>query len=382
MTQRRLMNRRGMLRLGTAAAATPLAFTALPATSAQAAPLSVRGADLSTVLKAEHLGAVWRYANGTQGDVLQILRQGGTNWVRLKVWVNSADGYHGRDEILTMARRVHAAGMSLLVDFHYSDTWADPGKQYKPAAWNSLSGSALQQALADHTRDILGSLVAQGTPAAMAQLGNEIHNGMLWPNGSTDNWDSLGSLLRAAVSAARAASPSTRIALHLAEGGDNGLYRWWFDNAVRRGVSFDVIAASFYGYWHGTLSELRYNLNDVSARYGKDVLVMETAYPFRLGSEDSTGDIIDRQSELVSGYPATPQGQVAWMRDICAVVAGVPNGRGLGLVYWEPAWTATPGNGWDEMSPSSGNAWENQAWFDYDSRLLPAATWPATAYGR
>ncbi len=372
-----MMHRRDILRLGTAALATPAVFAALPTGSAQAAALSIRGVDLSSVPKAEDLGAVFRYADGTVGDPVTILREAGSNWVRIKVWVDSADGYHGREQMLAMAQRVAAEGMSLLVDFHYSDTWADPGKQYKPSAWEGLSGGSLEQALADHTADILGSLADQGTPAAMVQIGNEINGGMVWPDGSTDDWSALGGLLTAGVEAARSASPGTRVALHLAEGGDNELFRWWFDNAVDQGVPFDVIGASFYGYWHGTLGELQTNLNDVAGRYGKDVFVAETAYPFRLGSEDGHADIIGQQSQLVSGYAATPEGQAAWLEDICSVVASVPNGRGLGVFYWEPAWTATTGNGWDETDPSSGNGWENQAWFDYDDRALPGMNWPS-----
>ncbi|MBL1069165.1 glycosyl hydrolase 53 family protein [Streptomyces sp. 7-21] len=372
------MRRRTVLRLGTATLAAPLVLGTPGTGTAQAAPLAIRGVDLSSVPKAEDLGAVFAYADGTPGDPVLILRDGGANWVRLRVWVDSADGYHGRDQILAMGERAAAAGMSLLVDFHYSDTWADPGKQYKPAAWNGLSGAALADALAAHTADILGGLAVQGTPAAMAQIGNEINGGMVWPDGSTDDWDALAGLLTAGAEAARAASPGIRIALHLAEGGDNGGTRWWFDNAVARNVPFDVIALSFYGYWHGTLADLSANLSDVSARYGRDVLVAETAYPFRLGSDDDFPDIIGSESDLVDGYPATPEGQAAWMRDICGVVAAVPDGRGLGVFAWEPAWIATPGNGWDETDPASGNGWENQAWFDYDGRALPAATWPQT----
>jgi arabinogalactan endo-1,4-beta-galactosidase len=325
--------------------------------------------------RAEDLGAVFRRADGTVADPVRILREGGASWARLKVWVNSADVYHGTPHILAMARRAADQGMRLLVDFHYSGTWADPGKQYPPAAWAGLDDAALARAVAAHTAGVLGALRAQGTPAAMAQIGNEINGGMLWPSGSTDDFGRLAALLTAGAEAARDASPGIRVAPHLAEGGDNGGTRWWFDNAVSRGVPFDVIALSFYGHWHGTLDELRYNLRDAAARYGKDVLVAETAYPFRLGSDDGHADIIGDTSQLVSGYPATPGGQQKWLRDICAVVAGVPGGRGLGVFCWEPAWTATPGNGWDETDPSSGNGWENQALFDYGDRALPAITW-------
>ncbi|MDT0323595.1 glycoside hydrolase family 53 protein [Streptomyces millisiae] len=369
-----MMRRRTILRAGTAAIAAPVASVALTTGAAQAAPVRIQGVDLSSVPKGEARGAVFRYANGTAGDPVRILQEGGANYVRLKVWVNSPDGYHGKPQILAMARRAQALGMRTLIDFHYSDSWADPGQQTKPAAWQNLSSGALEQAVYNHTYDILDGLRAQGTPAAMAQIGNEINGGMLWPDGRYTNWPQLGRLLTAGVRAARAASPGIQIALHLAEGGNNAGTVWWFDNALAQGVSFDVIALSFYGYWHGTLDDLQFNLNDVSARYGKDVLVAETAYPFRTDSKDSHPQIITAR-EPVAGLPAIPEGQLQWMRSITTVVSRVPNNRGLGVFYWEPAWTAVPGNGWDPYDPNSGNAWENQALFDYDNRALPAATW-------
>ncbi|MBN3928519.1 glycosyl hydrolase 53 family protein [Streptomyces verrucosisporus] len=366
------MRRRTALRLGTAALAAPVLAGAVPGTAAAAPRLRIRGADLSSLAKSEDLGGVYRHADGRRGDAVRILAGAGVNWGRLKVWVDPADGYNTKPHVLRTARRLHAAGMRLLVDFHYSDTWADPGKQFKPAAWENLHGPALEQAVRDHTADILGALRAQGTPAAMAQIGNEINGGMLWPDGSAENWPRLAGLLTAGAEAARAASPGIGVALHLAEGGRGADTRWWFDNAVVHGVPFDAVGLSFYGYWHGTPADLRANLNDVSARYRKGVFVAETAYPFRLDSADFLENIIDRPSELVPGYPATPVGQAAWLRDITEVVAAVPGGRGLGLFWWEPAWTAVPGNGWDPADPASGNGWENQALFGYDSRALPA----------
>ncbi|MDN3295172.1 glycosyl hydrolase 53 family protein [Streptomyces ficellus] len=337
--------------------------------------LSVRGADVSMLKKSEDLGGVYRTSAGTAGDALAILKSAGTNYGRLKVWVDPADGYSDKPRVLQMAQRIKSQGMKLLVDFHYSDIWADPGAQTKPAAWASHSYSQLRTDVYDHTYDVLNALKAQGTTADMVQIGNEINTGLLWPEGSTDNWQQTAGLLKSGISAAKAVSSSTRIALHLAHGGDNGLYRWWFDNATAQGVTFDVIALSFYGYWHGALSDLQTNLDDISARYGKPVVVAETAYPFRLDSEDSHENIIDLPGELVPGYPASPAGQAAWLRDVMTVVEAVPNRRGLGVIYWDPTWTAVTGNGWDPTDPSSGNGWENQALFDYGDRLLPAANW-------
>ncbi|WP_392669540.1 arabinogalactan endo-beta-1,4-galactanase [Streptomyces sp. LN785] len=337
--------------------------------------LAVKGGDLSTLPKNEAHGATYRGATGTAGDAMSILKASGMNYVRLKVWVDPADGYNDKTHVLAMAKRAKALGMKVLIDFHYSDSWADPGKQNKPAAWAGHTYSRLRTDVYDHTYDVLNALKAQGTTADMVQIGNEINAGMLWPEGSTDNWSQLAGLLTSGANAAKAVSSSTKVALHLAEGGDNAGTRWWFDNAVSYGVPFDVIALSYYGYWHGPLSGLQANLDDAASRYGKPVLVAETAYAHTLANGDVLENNIATSDQLVAGYPATPAGQAANLRDVMNVVEAVPNGRGLGAVYWEPAWTAVSGSGWDPTDPASGNAWENQALFDHNATLLPAASW-------
>jgi len=332
--------------------------------------IQIRGGDVSTLKKNEDFGGVYFNQSGVQGDALAILRAGGMNYARLKVWVNPADGYNNRARVLQMAQRIKAQGMKLLVDFHYSDSWADPGKQTKPAAWANLSLTQLRDAVYNHTFDVCNALRAQGTPADMVQVGNEINGGMLWPTGSTSNWANLAMLLTAGSNAVKAANSSTRVMLHLAEGGNNSQHRWWFDNAVSRGVPFDVIGVSHYVYWHGTLTSLRNNINDLAVRYNKDIVVAEAAYGFTLAQDDGEPNIFNSSLQQAGGYPATPAGQAQLMRDTFAAVAAVPNGHGLGVFYWEPTWTAVPGSGWDPTNPNSGNGWENQALFDYNNRAL------------
>jgi arabinogalactan endo-1,4-beta-galactosidase len=347
-----------------------------------AARLSILGADVSSLKKSEDKGGVYRddacgvsSHRARRGDALRILEDHGLNYVRLRVWVDPADGYHDKAELLEMARRAKARGLKVLVDLHYSDTWADPGKQTKPHAWAGYTVEQLEQAVYDHAFDACRSLTAVGARPDMIQLGNELNSGMLWPDGHTwdpPNWDNLARFLIAGHNAVKACSPGTKVMLHLANGGDNGLYRWWFDSITARSVPFDVIGASYYGYWHGSLGDLQANLNDVSARYGKDVVVVETAYPFTLADDDGFANIIGLPGQLVSGYPATPEGQARNFRDVMSIVRAVPNGRGLGVFYWDATWTAVPGNGWDPEDASSGNGWENQALFDFTDRALPA----------
>jgi arabinogalactan endo-1,4-beta-galactosidase len=339
----------------------------------EGAPVEIAGADFSHLTKNEEHGAVYRYASGGRVDPVKLMAANGVNYARFKVWVNPAGGFNDKADTLVKAKRASAAGMKLLIDFHYSDTWADPGKQYKPAAWADLPFDQLKQALYDHTYDVLSALRAQGTPADMVQVGNEINPGMLWPDGRTyspDNWDNLAQLLKAGAAAVKASTPAAKVVLHLAEGGKNAQHRWWFDSAIARGVEFDVIGLSHYTYWHGTLGALQRNMLDLTARYGKPVMVVETAYGFTSAENDQEKNIFTAQHAASAGWPATPQGQAEALRDIFNTVAAVPGA--LGVFYWEPTWTAVQGAGWDPADPSSGDGWENQALFDYNGRALPA----------
>ncbi|MFZ2095934.1 MAG: arabinogalactan endo-1,4-beta-galactosidase [Anaerolineales bacterium] len=333
--------------------------------------LSILGADISSLKKSEDKSGIYLNERGIQDDALKILRDHGINYARLRVWVNSPDGYHGKAQLLEMAKRLKTQQIKLLVDFHYSDSWADPGKQYKPRVWENLNFENLKQALYAHTLDICNGLKAQGTPADMVQIGNEITNGMLWPEGKNDQgFDNLATLLKEGYRAVKECSPSTLVMLHLDNGGKNELYRWWFDHVIDQGVPFDLIGTSYYPYWHGTLADLQNNLDDIAQHYCKDIVVVETAYAFTPEDNDHCENIIRFQE--CPGYPFTPEGQAKILSDIMTIVRAVPDGHGLGIVWWEATWTAVPGNGWDPAVPCSGNNWENQALFDFQCRPLPA----------
>jgi len=335
------------------------------------AELTVMGADISSLKKSEDMGGMYAYEDGTQADALKILKDHGMNYARIRVWVNSPDGYHGKAQLLEMAKRVKQNGMNLLVDFHYADSWADPGKQPKPAAWGNLDFEGLKKALYDHTFDICKSLKEQGTSPDMVQVGNEITNGMLWPDGRNDkSFDNLAALLKEGYRAVKESSSDTQVMLHIDRGGNNDLYRWWFDNIIEQEVPFDLIGASYYPYWHGTLADLQNNLNDVATRYDKDIILVETAYAFTADDNDNYENII--RTEEQPGYPFTPEGQAKMLADIINVIHAIPNKHGLGVMWWDATWIAVPGNGWDPFHPELGNNWENQALFDFKNRALPA----------
>lgn len=339
----------------------------------------VRGMDMSSVPKNQAYGAVWRDAAGTAGDPVTILRDAGVNYARLKVWVNPADGYNTPARVLEMARRIKAAGMGLLVDFHYSDTWADPGHQQVPAAWASYDLQRLAGAVAAHTTEVLTALRHQGTPAGMVQIGNEINPGMLVTggaaSGASSSFADLGVLLRAGAQATRQVQPDAKIVLHLTNLGSGVQHlQWWYSQAQAQGVPFDVIGLSFYGYWHGSLATLQRGATTLlQSLPGTQLLVVETAYGFTTAQDDAQPNIFGT-GQVVPGFPTTEAGQASYVRAIQNVMANLPDGRGLGVVYWEGPWTAVPGSGWDPADPASGNAWENQAVFDFHDRLL-AVRW-------
>ena len=331
---------------------------------------AIVGHDLSFAVQEAKVDAKYT-DNGQAGLPEQILADHGANWVRLRHWIDPPDGYSDLPTVLAMARRAKAAGMHILLDPHYSDFWADPQKQPTPVSWAGQDLPTLANTVRTYTRDTLNALSAQGTPVEMLQLGNEIRNGMLWPTGQLDwddgtGWDNLGVLLRAAAAGARdARGPTPRLVVHFDQGGDNAFSRTFFDNVVAQHVPFDVIGLSYYPFWHGTLSQLRANVNDLSQRYDKDVSVVETQYAWTLGWGDDTNNFVWEEAQLIPGYPATPGGQLGFASDLMSIMAAVPHGHGLGVFYWQPEWI--PGVGWE---PGAGTPNDNLTLFDFTGHAL------------
>lgn len=249
--------------------------------------------------------------NGHPVDPVALLQAHGFNTIRLRIFVNPANpkgyspgvGFCGLDSTLSMARRVKAAGMNLLLDFHYSDYWADPQQQNKPLAWANLSFPALEDTVRSYTSEVLRALQRQGTLPDMVQIGNEINHGLLWPDGHIGHPDQLAALLKAGIAGARAVAPTMPIMMHLALGGQNQEARFWLDNMLARGVQFDIIGLSYYPRWHGTLEDLSANLHDLIRRYHKPVNVVEYS---------------------------------DFKRQVHDIVFGLPDGMGKGAAIWEP----------------------------------------------
>ncbi|MGI4832601.1 MAG: glycoside hydrolase family 53 protein [Janthinobacterium lividum] len=310
-------------------AAILLAFA--PATAPRPQRLGkVLGADISFLPQLEARGLKFT-DQGQPKDAIEILKAHHFNYIRLRIFNNPAadsgyspgKGFCDLAHTLGMARRVKAAGLKLLLDFHYSDTWADPQKQFKPAAWQGLHGAALAQAVHDYTQGVLRALQAQGTPPDMVQVGNEISHGMLWPDGNTQLPDSaaryatLTQLVRAGVAAVRETSPRSLVMLHIALGGQTQLSNAWLDRMQAAGVGFDVIGESYYPKWHGTLAELQANLTQLARRYPQDVVVVEYS---------------ERKKEVND------------------IAFNLPGGKGRGTFIWEPL------NTWEAIFDKQGQA--------------------------
>ncbi len=352
-------------------------LTATPAGAAVPRPsLSVRGADLSFLPQLEEAGVRSRDLAGRVRPAERILAAAGANHMRLRVWVDPPAGYSDKARALALARRAERAGMKIVLDPHYADFWADPGKQPIPAGWpTDLPG--LTAKLRDYTRALVREFADQGTPVDILQIGNEITNGILWPVGQlylsdgTQQWDAFATLLKAAIAGAREGCRSRppQIMLHIDRGGKMGDTRWFFDNITALGVPFDIIGQSYYPMWHGSLAELTAILADSVSRYGKPVLLAEISYPWTFADGDQRGNIVTADSELPDEdrFPATPAGQAAFYEAIRRVLVEVPDGRGLGFLAWEPEWV--PGVGWQ---PGAEAPNDNLTQFDFTGRALPS----------
>jgi arabinogalactan endo-1,4-beta-galactosidase len=341
----------------------------------------INGADVSHLQQIEDFGGKFYDRQGREQDCLKILKDHGVNYIRLKIWnkpgLPNSDpaGYNNKAHVLKMARRVKNMGFKLLLNFHYSDWWTDPGKQFMPVDWEGLDFPELNKALYDFTHDVVQSLAEQGTTPDMVQVGNEITNGMLWDEAKVSDefdtgsqWDKLCVLLKSGLSAVKDVSGSIKTVIHIERGGDNARSVYFFDNLKKRGVEFDIIGLSYYSIWHGSISAFRQNVFDLAERYGKGIAVVETAYPYTGENGDDTPNSTSYPySSLLPEYPATIQGQANNLQAVASVLKKIPDGKGLGFFYWQPDFIPVKGAGWKY---GEGCEWDDQTMFDFKGRAL------------
>lgn len=356
----------------------------------------IKGMDLSTLLELEQLGAKY-YDQGVETDILEIMKRYDVDTIRVRLWNDPRSekgepygaGNNDLATTLTIAEKVTDAGLGVLLNFHYSDFWADPQKQIKPKAWKHYGADELESAVYEYTAEVMKVFREHHVNLTMVQVGNELTTGLLWPEGKLPNYENVARFVNAGIRGVRAVDQAVPIMLHLDNGGNNELYRTWFDEFMKRGEEFQIIGMSYYPFWHGTLDALEYNMNDIAKRYGKDIVVAEVSMGHTMEDYKEYEKLADDQRKgyatkpaLVEKieYPMTKAGQADFTRDILNRISCVEGQKGKGFFWWEPAWLPIPGSGW--ATPASleymgdpgpcGNEWANQALFDYDGNVLPA----------
>lgn len=277
----------------------------------------VKGADIGWLTQMEAAGRKFYNAAGVEQDCIQILKDLGMNAIRLRVWVNPANGWNGASDVVAKAVRAKNAGMKIMIDFHYSDSWADPGQQTKPAAWATQDFATLKQSLANHTTSVLNALKAAGVTPTWVQVGNETNDGMLWPDGkASTNMSNYAQLVLSGYNAVKAIDASIKVIVHISNGWDNNLFRWNLDGLKNNGAQWDIIGMSLYpeiNNWSTLNAQCLANMNDMISRYNKDVMIVEAGMSW--------------------DQPAACN---AFLTDLITKVKSVANNRGLGVLYWEP----------------------------------------------
>ena len=360
----------------------------------------ILGMDASCVPSLENSGVKYYDHNGTEKDVYQILSENGINYIRVRIWNDPYDangnGYGGGNcdlaNAIAIGQRATKYGLKLLVNFHYSDFWADPGKQAVPKAWKGLDIDAKSEALYTYTKDCLEQLVAAGVDIGMVQVGNETNGALCGENGSApDGWKNITQLMKAGSRAVREVCPDALVAIHFTNPERGGRFENYGKQLQEHRVDYDVFASSYYPYWHGTLSNLTTELNKIADQYGKKVMVAETSYAYSTADTDYHGNTVGSGSS--TGHPYTVQGQADQIRDVIQAVADMHSG--IGVFYWEGTWISVGGSsyqenaalwekygsGWassfaSEYDPKDAGQWyggcavDNQALFDKDGKAL------------
>ena len=313
------------------------------------------GADLSFVKEAEDNGFVFK-ENGKPKSCIEIFKNHGYKWIRLRLFHSPEldEKYklpNNLEYTIALAKEAKQQGFKFLLDYHYSDVWADPGKQFIPKAWQGKSLIELKQIVFEYTRSTMMEFRKADVFPDMVQVGNEISNGMMWPIAKLpDNWDNFAVLLKAGINGVKAScgnNPCPEIMIHIDKGGDKDFTKYFFDKIKNYNIDYDVIGQSYYPWWHGSLLDLRECLNFASKEYNKDIIVVEAAYNFRP----------QEYKNKIAPFPETPEGQKEFLEEVNNIILNIPNGRGRGIFWWEPA------------APKRG--FESRTFFDEKGNVMP-----------
>lgn len=296
--------------------------------------------DISSLIHEEGEKKIqYQDVNGNNNKLEWILKAGGANSFKTRIWVN---GQYNLDYALKVGRRARDAGLPMVLNLHYSDTWADPAHQTKPSAWAGLSTDALINQVRTYTRDVVNAFANENIQVNMVGIGNEIRGGMLFPTGRTSNFWDLARLLTAAAEGVKQSRyGGAKIMIHLDRGYSWGDQQWFYDSLRNNGFNMnnvDVLGVSYYPFWDATQSTLenfRNTVTNMANRYGKQVVVAETDWPTQCSAAPS-----NIPASLRNSIPFNAQGQITWVQRIAEILNSIPNGRGAGIMYWEPGWVS------------------------------------------
>ncbi len=329
----------------------------------------IRGVDLSFTPEIRSAGTIFKY-NNVANNILSILKNRGINTVRLRLWYSPASGHSNLQEVVSFATEITNIGLSVYLDIHYSDTWADPGNQTKPAAWQSLSFAHLKDSVYSYTKRVVQACADAGAKPAIVQIGNETNSGFLWNEGKVGgsynvNWPNYAALLKSGIQAVKDVDPGIKTMIHFA--GTSGA-DWFFSNLQSQAVNYDYIGLSYYPVWHGKdLDILKQDLTALVNTYNKPLIIAETAYPFTLGWNDYTNNTIGLADQIIPAYAASLSGQANFIAALIKKIRSLPNSKGAGICYWAPDWVAFRG-----PTATNGSSGENLALFDFNNNAVPA----------
>ena len=308
------------------------------------------GADLSFAKEAEEKGFTFKEDDKPK-KVLQIFKDHGYNWIRLRLFHTPTDLPNSLAYTISLAKEAKEKGYKFLLDYHYSDTWADPAKQFVPKAWQGKTQEQVEQLIFEYTKKTMEAFREANVYPDMVQIGNEISTGMLWPYGKLpENWDNFAALIKAGINGVYASignHTSPKIMIHIDKGGDKEFTKYFFDKLDTYNIKFDVIGQSYYPWWHGSLLDLKECLNVTALEYKKDIVLVETAYNY------SPAEYIN----TLAPFPETPEGQKEFLENVNDIILNIPNNKGKGIFWWEPA---APNKGFSHRTFFNNNNGEVQ----------------------
>ncbi|MEO1032374.1 MAG: glycosyl hydrolase 53 family protein [Bacteroidota bacterium] len=333
-----------------------------------------KGMDLSFQSELEAYDVDYKDANGNSVELLDFVKSKGTNLVRLKLWHTPQNGENGLSDVKAYAQKIKSKNMDFLLNFHYSDYWADPGTQTPPTAWQNMTFEQLKVAIYSYTKDVVAQLNAQNTLPDIIQIGNETNSGFLWDygrvwNNFSDNWPNYAALVSEAIRAIKDVDTENNIRIMLHHS-DVERAIFFFNELQAFNLDFDIIGLSYYPQFHTKdLNLVTSKLNELANTFNKDILMVEVAYPFTLQWNDNQTNFIGSLDQILVEFSPSPQGQKAYIEWLIQTVKNIPGNHGIGFCYWAPDWVAFEGN---EVTSTSGTSWENQCLFDFELKALPA----------